>query len=93
MLLNSNGNTANQNAAIAKEKLDKLPSLIPEIKSWEVGININPSDKSFHLVLSSEFKDDEALKRYKNHPEHIAVLDFFNKVRDKTHYVDYEIQY
>lgn len=87
----ANGKTANENANLGKSMLEKLPSEITEIKEFEVGLNINPGEKGFDLVLNSSFQDMKALKRYKIHPKHIEVLDFFNEVRDITRYVDYEV--
>jgi len=71
--------------------LEKLPNEIPEIKSFEVGLNNNPGEKAFDLVLNSSFNNMEDLNQYKIHPKHIEVLNFFNQVRDISRYVDYQI--
>ena len=52
-----------ENMLLFREKLLALKGQIPEIRAMEVGINVNPSDRSFDAVLVSEFDSMDALKR------------------------------
>ncbi|MCQ6963297.1 Dabb family protein [Methanolobus chelungpuianus] len=78
-----------ENALVMKEMLESLPGRIPEIVSLEVGININPTDAAYDVVLYSEFRDEAALYAYQEHPEHVKVADFVAKVREERAVVDY----
>lgn len=56
------------NMLIFRDRLLALKGQIPEIRAMEVGINMNPSDRSFDAVLVSEFDSLEALKAYSTNP-------------------------
>ena len=72
-----------------KAGLDALPSKIAEIKSYEVGVNINPNPVAYEIVLTSEFENFNELNAYKEHPEHVKVLDLINKYKDNSVFNDY----
>jgi hypothetical protein len=80
----------NENMQIMKNMLENLEDKIAEIEKMEVGFNINSSEMAYDLVLYSEFKNEEALGIYQNHPEHIKVKEFVAKVREKRVVVDYK---
>ena len=79
-----------ENMMIFRDRLLALKGQIPEIRSMEVGININPSDRSFDAVLVSEFDSLEALNAYSTNPLHVAVSDFCKGIRVQSASVDYE---
>lgn len=79
------------NMLIFRDRLLALRGKIPEIRSMEVGININPSDRSFDAVLVSEFDSLEALHAYSTNPLHVEVSQFCKTIRTASHSVDYEI--
>ncbi|MBN2111461.1 MAG: Dabb family protein [Methanosarcinaceae archaeon] len=83
------GRTKKENAELMKEMLEGLKEKIPEIDKMEVGINIDPSDAAFDVVLYSEFMDEKALVSYQKHPEHVRVADFVSKINEKRVVVDY----
>ncbi len=56
-----------------------------------MGINIDITDAVFDVVLYSEFDDLNYLKAYQQHPEHLKVVEFFNKVCSEKRVVDYKI--
>ena len=74
-----------------KDSLENLPALIPEIKFYEVGLNISKSPNAFDLVLISEFKDIKELETYKKHPEHQKVIDLVAEIKENIVVVDYGI--
>ena len=73
-----------------RERLLALKPQIPEIRAMEVGININPSERSYDAVLVSEFDSMEALNAYSTNPLHVAVSDFCKTIRTASASVDYE---
>ncbi|MCX6073223.1 MAG: Dabb family protein [Campylobacterales bacterium] len=77
------------NLAQVKTMLEALPSHIEPLKSMEVGIDISRSERSFDLVLTSTFDDQEGLSVYAVHPEHLAVVNVIKEVTTLSKVVDY----
>lgn len=84
------GATKEENALKLKETLEGLKDHISELKEVEVGLNFNPSDAAFDVVLYSVFDDKQGLEAYQNHPEHLKVVDFVGEIRTDRAVVDYE---
>ena len=80
-----------ENMLLFRERLLALKGQIPEIRAMEVGININPSERSYDAVLVSEFDSMETLKSYSVNPLHVAVSDFCKTIRTNSVSVDYEL--
>lgn len=74
-----------------KEKLERLPALIPQIKFYEVGINELDDPRAYDIVLISAFENKDALDTYRNHPEHKKTLDFILERALDAKVVDYLI--
>lgn len=87
----ANGRCKSENIQSAVKLLGSLRTKISSVKSLETGTNITNDNDAFDLVLYCEFADIAGLKEYQKHPEHLKVIDFLRKVRDKRVYVDYEI--
>ncbi|WP_432666097.1 Dabb family protein [Wukongibacter baidiensis] len=83
------GKNKQENSEIMKEMLLSLENEIPEIKYIEVGLNINPTDAAYDIVLITHFNNEEDLKIYANHPEHLKVGEFIGKIRSERVVVDY----
>ena len=79
-----------ENMLVFRDRLLALRDKIPEIREMEVGININPSERSFDAVLVSVFDSMEALRSYSVNPLHVAVSDFCKTIRTQSASVDYE---
>lgn len=79
-----------ENMMLFRERLLALKGQIPEIRAMEVGVNVNPSERSYDAVLVSEFESLEALKSYSVNPLHKAVSDFCKTIRTSSVSVDYE---
>ena len=73
-----------------KRRLETLPALIPEIKAFQVGLNIVASDTARDVVLESSFDDLAAMDRYVKHPAHQEVAAYIKQVVDERRAVDYE---
>jgi len=84
------GAKKNENAQNIKVQLEGLKNKIKEVRSMEVGININDSADSYDIAMFSDFASLEDLKRYQNHPEHVKVVDFIIKLRLDRKVVDYQ---
>ncbi len=84
---------ANKDKASAelKKMLNDLLAEIPELKSMEVGLNVNTKPSAFDLVLTSDFDDESGLNAYREHPEHQKVLDYLQSVMEKAAVVDYHM--
>lgn len=79
-----------QNIKEVQIALEKLPSMIHEIKYFEVGINIVESPAAMDMVLISHFSDIESLDRYRVHPEHQKVFELIKSTTSVRTVVDFE---
>ena len=70
--------------------LNGLKDIIPEIKSMETGVNINPKNE-YDAILISEFETMKDLETYKNHPEHVKVSNLCKSIRIDRQAIDYEV--
>ncbi len=81
-LKDTDGRTALENAAKAKEMADRLPSLVASIRKMEVRINSAYAPESnFDLALICDFEDMKGLDEYQNHPEHKKFGAFIAEIR------------
>jgi len=72
-----------------RERLRALTSIIPEIKSFDVGADILHLDRSFDTGLVSSFADRDALDRYTVHAEHQKVAALGKQISEKVVSVDF----
>ncbi|MCH5225519.1 MAG: Dabb family protein [Muribaculaceae bacterium] len=72
------------------EALIQLPCEIPQLKSIEVGLNINPAEK-WDLVLTATAETLEDVAIYSAHPAHQAAVAIIAKYKEDRACVDYEI--
>jgi hypothetical protein len=85
------GATKTENLRTAKALLDSLPSKIPHVASFEVGIDVLHSDASYDLVLNSSFENKDELLAYQQHPDHVRVVEFLRRVHAGKVVVDYVV--
>lgn len=85
------GNLKVRNAEIMKEKLESLENKVKELKSIEVGINIEESAQAFDVVLYSEFDSVDELNIYQVNEEHVKVASFVRSVVIDRVVVDYQV--
>lgn len=76
-------------AARIKEGLEGLVGLVPGLLSARVIINPIPSS-SHDLALVSEMESPQALKAYKENPDHLKVATFVRSVTCGRACLDYE---
>lgn len=72
-----------------EQLLEQLTLTVAEIESLEVGINISNKASAYDLVLTTKFADEDALDRYRVHPDHKTVLDYMADAVDDVAVVDY----
>ena len=86
----ANGKSKQEHALWAKENLEALVGVVPEIISLEVGVNVCVAGTAYDAVLVSAFEDAEAMERYKIHPAHAAVAACFKGITEGRAEADYE---
>ena len=77
------------NIAEVTKKLNALVELIPTLKSMEVGVDFNRSQRAFDLSIYSTFETKEDLKTYAVHEEHLKVVELIKSVTLESKVVDY----
>ncbi len=78
-----------ENIAKTKVMLEALVEKIEPLKSMEVGIDFNGSERAMDLSLYSTFETKEGLKTYATHPAHLEVVAFIKEVTEASKVVDY----
>lgn len=88
---NHNGKDKKELMIELQARLVSLKETIKEIKEMEVGMNFNPSEAAFDVVLYSVFDSKDALQGYQKHPDHVKVAEYVGEIRTARAVVDYEI--
>lgn len=78
--------------SLIRIRLLELPELIKEIVNFEIGINESNSPRAYDIVLISEFKNYDDLKKYQVHPKHLSVVEIIKDKTESTIVVDYKIE-
>lgn len=78
-----------ESAELIKAALEQLPPRISQIVSYEVGVNLQDGDRTFDVVLLSEFQDENDFEIYRSHPEHIKVVELIRELTQKARFVDF----
>ena len=80
------------NMARVQKKLEDLEYSIDVLKSMEVGINFNESERAMDMSLYSTFETQRDLKTYQEHPEHQKVVELIREVTEESKVVDYILE-
>jgi hypothetical protein len=80
------------NMARVQKKLQDLEDKIDVLRSMEVGINFNESQRAMDMSLYSTFESTRDLKTYQEHPEHQKVVDLIKEVTVESKVVDYVLE-
>jgi hypothetical protein len=80
-----------QNLLKVEKALKALVQKIDVLKSLEVGIDFNQSERAFDLSLYSTFDSKEDLQTYAIHKEHLKVVALIKEVTLESKVVDYEL--
>ena len=71
------------------KRLNALKDLIPDIRSYNAGVDVVQTPVSYEVGLHSTFDDVDALERYRAHPAHQAVLQLIGEVSTERVAVDW----
>jgi hypothetical protein len=72
-----------------KNRLEALPEIIPQIKFYEVGLNVKDSNNAMDMVLISKFKSIDEMAIYANHVEHQRVVELIGNATKEARVVDF----
>jgi len=78
-------------SAKTRKLLMALEMSIEPLLKMEVGLNFSTRPSAYDLILLADFNDEDGLNIYRDHPDHIKVLDYLKIVMDKATVVDYLI--
>ena len=70
--------------------LKTLEGNIDVLRSVEIGVNFTESERSYDIVLITEFDDCNALNAYGPHPSHLPVVETERSLCSSSVVVDYK---
>ena len=83
----------NKNKINIEKAIDALKSLegnIDVLRSVEVGVDFTESERSYDIVLTTEFDNREGLNAYGPHHNHLPVVETIRSLCSSSVVVDYE---
>jgi hypothetical protein len=54
--------------------LAELPGVIPELRDYKFGADVNVSEGNYDLAVVADFDDVDGYLVYRDHPVHVAVI-------------------
>jgi len=91
MIKYKEGQNLSEVAENTRKQLLALEKSIEPLLKMEVGLNISARPSAYDLVLVADFDDEQGLEIYRDHTEHLKVLDYLKTVMEKATVVDYFI--
>lgn len=73
----------------AAARLRSLQGKIPQLREFEVGVNIVESSRAYDIALLARFASLTDMQAYQVHPAHQEVLAYIRTVADSTIAVDF----
>ncbi|MBT5375480.1 MAG: Dabb family protein [Nitrospinaceae bacterium] len=83
-------NEANMNQAVTA--LNSLRGNIETLKHIEIGTDYLGSERSYDIVLTSHFDNQEGLTTYATHKNHLPVVKIMRSLCASSIVVDYETE-
>ena len=80
-----------QNMELATNSLRSLENKIETLKFIEIGTDFLESDRSYDIVLTAHFENQEGLKTYSSHENHLPVVKIMRSLCSSSVVVDYEL--
>ena len=80
-----------ENMELATDSLRSLEKKIETLKSIEIGTDFLESDRSYDIVLTAHFENQEGLKTYSSHENHLPVVKIMRSLCSSSVVVDYEL--
>mgnify|MGYP001435825109 CR=1 FL=1 len=81
-------NSANLEKAV--QALQSLEGKIEALRSLEIGVDFNQSERSYDIVLITHFDDREGFASYGPHPNHVPVKETMQALCSSSVVVDFE---
>jgi hypothetical protein len=78
-------------ARAMKQRLEALSSVVPGVRSLQVGIDLGRVSGHWDVVLVSDHDSVAALEAYQVHPDHVAAAEFVSSVVADKACVDYDV--
>ena len=79
-----------ENISKVVSSLKTLEGNIDFVRSIEIGVNFTESERSYDIVLTTEFDNRHALNAYGPHPKHLPVVEIVRSLCSGSVVVDYE---
>ena len=89
VLFNLKAGKKDESRAYVVKELESLSAKIQELDFLEIGTNFSDRKTAFDIILVSHFASKAALEIYKNHPEHVKVVQNIKPHIEKTAVCDY----
>ena len=80
-----------QNMQLATDSLRSLENKIETLKSIEIGTDFLETDRSYDIALTAHFENQEGLKTYSSHENHLPVVKIMRSLCSSSVVVDYEL--
>ena len=80
-----------KNMELATDSLRSLEDKIETLKFIEIGTDFLESDRSYDIVLTAHFENQEGLKTYSSHENHLPVVKIMRSLCSSSVVVDYEL--
>ena len=77
------------NLDFAVSTLRSLEGKIETLRSVEIGVDFKKSDRSYDIVLTTQFDSEEGLAEYASHKNHLPVIDKMRDLCSSSIVVDY----
>ena len=81
---------SDKNKELVKKKLLSLQGEVDVLQNIEVGINFTDEDRAYDIALLTDFKNEDDLKTYANHPCHLEIVAFIKTVANSSKVVDFK---
>ena len=78
-----------ENMESAVSTLRGLDGKIESLRFIEVGVDFKETERSYDLVLTTHFDDQERLSAYASHPPHLHVIKTMRNLCSNSIVVDY----
>ena len=86
------GRSKRENLDIARGMLEKLQGTVPSLRTSEIHYkHEQAAESNYDMVLIADFDDLDGLNSYIVHPDHKAVGQFMQGVRESRTCVDFEL--
>ena len=80
-----------ENMEYAIKSLKSLEGNIETLKAIEIGSDFLESERSYDIVLTAQFDNQEDLKIYAKHENHLPVVKIMRSLCTSSVVVDYKI--